>query len=80
MGVKPIPDGYQTVNPYLMVEGASELIEFVKKAFEAVEVKRMNNPDNSVGHAAVRIGDSVLMMSDARGQWKPMPSVRFIFM
>ena len=66
------------MHPYLMVEGASKLIEFVKKTFEAVEVERMNNPDNSVGHAAVRIGDSVLMMSDARGQWKPMPSAIYL--
>jgi PhnB protein len=79
MSFKPIPDGYHTVNPYLMVEGASKLIDFVKKAFEAVEVERMNNPDNSVGHAAVRIGDSVLMMSDARGQWKPMPSAIYLY-
>lgn len=79
MSVKPIPDGYHTVNPYLIVEGASKLIDFVKKAFEAVEVERMNNPDNSVGHAAVRMGDSVLMMSDARGQWKPMPSAIYLY-
>ena len=79
MSIKPIPDGYHTVNPYLMVEGASKLIDFVKKAFEAVEVERMNNPDNSIGHAAVRIGDSVLMMSDARGQWKPMPSAIYLY-
>jgi uncharacterized glyoxalase superfamily protein PhnB len=62
-----------------MVEGASKLIDFVKQAFEAVEVERMSKPDNSIGHAALRIGDSVLMMSDAGDQWKPMPSAIYLY-
>jgi PhnB protein len=74
MSAKPIPDGYHTVTPYMIVEGASKLIDFLKQAFEATELNRMNNPDNSIGHEAIRIGDSVLMMSDARGEWKSMPS------
>ena len=79
MSVKPIPDGYHPLTPYLMVEGAGKQIDFVKQAFEAIEVERMNGPDNTVGHAAVRIGDSVLMMSDARGEWKPMPAAIYLY-
>ena len=79
MSVKPIPGGYHTLTPYLMVEGAGKQIDFVKQAFEAIEVERMNGPDNTVGHAAVRIGDSVMMMSDARGEWKPMPGAIYLY-
>jgi uncharacterized glyoxalase superfamily protein PhnB len=79
MSIKPIPEGYHTVNSYLIVEGAAKLIDFVKKAFDAVEVERMNGPDNSIGHAAVKIGDSMIMMSDARDNWKPMPSGIYLY-
>jgi PhnB protein len=79
MSVKPIPDGFHTVTPYMIVEGVSKLIDFLKQGFEATEINRMNNPDNSIGHAAIGIGDSVLMMSDARGDWKSRPSA-IIFM
>jgi uncharacterized glyoxalase superfamily protein PhnB len=63
----------------MIVEGASKLIDFLKQAFEATEMKRINNPDNSIGHAAIRIGDSVLMMSDARDEWKPMSSAIYLY-
>jgi PhnB protein len=79
MSVKPIPDGLHTVTPYMIIDGASKLIDFLKQAFEATEMNRMNNPDNSIGHAAIRIGDSVLMMSDARGDWKSMPSAIYLY-
>lgn len=65
MSVKPIPDGYNTVTPYLIVEGASKLIDFAKEAFGAQEMFRMPGPDGKLGHAEMRIGDSVVMLSDA---------------
>lgn len=58
------------------------MIDFLKQVFEAIEIERMNNPDNSIGHATVKIGDSVLMMSDARHEppHKPMPSGFYLYM
>jgi PhnB protein len=62
--VKPIPDGYHSVTPYLIVNGGAAAIEFYKKAFGATEVMRMPGPDGKVGHAEIRIGDSVVMLAD----------------
>jgi PhnB protein len=70
--VKSIPDGYHTVTPYLLVQGADKLIDFVKKAFDAKEIDRYAMPDGSVGHAEIRLGDSVIMLSEAMGEeYKP---------
>ena len=66
MAVKPIPDGYQTVTPYLIVEGADGLIRFLSAAFGARERMRMPIPDSeAIGHAEVTLGDSVIMLADA---------------
>ena len=70
---KPVPDGYHTVTPYLTVENVQRLLDFVKKAFDAEETYRMARPDGSIGHAEVRIGDSMVMMGQARDEWKPRP-------
>ena len=78
MAVKPIPDGYHTVTPYLTVEGVAKLIDFVKHAFGATEVERMARPDGTIGHAEVRIGDSIIMMGEATAQWKPMPGTIYL--
>ncbi len=64
MSVKPKPDGYHSVTPYLIVNGAARALDFYKKAFGATEVMRMTQPDGKVGHAEIRIGDSVVMMAD----------------
>jgi PhnB protein len=69
MAVKPIPDGYHTVTPYLIVKGAAQAIEFYKKAFGAEEVMRMPGPGGSIVHAEVKIGDSHIMMGDENPQW-----------
>ena len=61
--LKPIPDGYQSVTPYLIIKGASDAIEFYKKAFGATELFRMEH-EGKVGHAEIRIGDSPIMLSD----------------
>jgi uncharacterized glyoxalase superfamily protein PhnB len=60
--IKPIPDGYHTVTPYLTVPDAKALLEFLKRAFDAKEMHRMDRPDGSVGHAEIRIGDSPIMV------------------
>jgi len=62
--VKPIPEGYRTATPYLIVNGAASAIEFYKKAFKATEVTRFAQPDGKVGHAEILIGDSRIMLAD----------------
>src|ERR1700747_3623602 len=62
--VKPIPEGYHTATPYLIVTGAAKAIEFYKKAFVAEEMMRMAQPDGRIGHAEIKIGDSPIMLAD----------------
>ena len=64
MAVKPIPEGYHTVTPYLAVDDAVEAIEYYKKAFGATERARMEAPNGKIGHAELEIGDSLVMLSD----------------
>jgi PhnB protein len=62
--VKPIPDGYPQVTPYLCIDGASAAIEFYTKVFGATERMRMSAPGGKIGHAELQIGDSVIMLAD----------------
>ncbi len=62
--VKPIPEGYHTVTPYLLMKGASDAIEFYIKAFGATELMRIGGGDSRIGHAEIKIGDSVIMLAD----------------
>jgi PhnB protein len=62
MSVKPIPEGYHSITPYLGIQQAAEAIEFYKKAFNASEVMRLTMPDGNIGHAELRIGDSAIML------------------
>lgn len=64
MAVKPKPEGYHMVTPYLSIQGAAEAVEFYKRAFDAVEVYRLDTPTGEIGHAELRIGDSVIMLAD----------------
>ena len=64
MATKSIPDGYHSVTPYLIVDGAAKAIEFYTKAFGATEVMRMPMPDGRIAHAEIRIGDSHIMLAD----------------
>jgi PhnB protein len=68
MSVKPIPEGYHSITPYLGVEKAAEAIEFYKKAFNATQVMRLDMPDGTVGHAELRIGDSAIMLASPCGE------------
>ncbi|HZZ95071.1 MAG TPA: VOC family protein [Usitatibacter sp.] len=61
---KPVPEGFHTVTPHLVCDGAAEAIEFYKKAFGAIEVTRMPAPDGKIMHAQIRIGDSALMLAE----------------
>jgi PhnB protein len=62
--VQPIPEGFDTATPYLIVSNATDAIEFYKKAFGATERFRMTRPDGRVGHAEIQIGDSRLLLAD----------------
>lgn len=61
---KPIPQGYHSVTPYLTLNDAARALEFYKRAFAAREVMRMDGPDGKIGHAEIKIGDSVIMLAD----------------
>lgn len=64
MSVKPIPDGYHSVTPYLIIKGAAAALEFYKTALNAEERVRMPGPDGKVMHAEIQIGDSIVMLAD----------------
>ncbi len=61
---KPIPEGLHTVTPHLVIRGAAEAIEFYKKALGAQELSRMSSPDGKIGHAELKIGDSIIFLAD----------------
>ena len=64
MAVKPIPDGYTTVTPYLSIKGAADAIPFYKKAFNAQEILRLDTPDGNIAHAELQIGNARIMLSE----------------
>jgi uncharacterized glyoxalase superfamily protein PhnB len=68
--VKPIPDGMHSITPHLVCAGASDAIEFYKKAFGAIETTRLPGPSGKLMHAAIRIGDSTVMLTDEMPEWK----------
>lgn len=63
--VMAIPKGYNSVTPYLIMDGAAKAIEFYKKAFGAKEALRMEKPDKRIAHAELKIGDTLIMLADA---------------
>jgi PhnB protein len=67
--VKPVPDGFSSVTPYLVVDGAAKMIDFLRDAFGAKELRRMAMPGGKIGHAEVRIGESMVMLADANPQF-----------
>ena len=79
MAVKPVPEGYHSVTPYLIVGGAAKVIDFVKETFDAKEIMRMPGPNGTIGHAEVKIGDSILMMSDGGEMYPPMPCSLYVY-
>jgi len=65
MPVKPIPDGYPAVTPYLMVRDAARFIDFLSTVFGARVTEQLKRPDGKIGHTEVRLGDSLIMLSEA---------------
>ncbi len=79
MVVSPVPAGYHTVTPYLVVEDAKGLITFLRHAFQAEEFSRTIRPDGTIANAGVCMGDSRMMVAQARDPWKPMPSGFYLY-
>ena len=68
------PNNYSTVSPYLIVDGASDTIDFLKAVFDAVELRRVPDASGKLMHAEVRIDDTVVMIADGGDGWPPVPS------
>ena len=79
MAVKPIPDGFHSVTPYLVVEGAGQLLDFIQQAFDGKVTERMEGPNGKIGHAEVRIGDSVVMLGETSSRSKPTTSAIYLY-
>lgn len=79
MAVKPIPEGYHAVTPYLLVEQVARLLHFLREAFGAeVSHPPMADPQGRIMHGEVRIGDSAVMMGKAMDELPPMPSTLYL--
>ena len=79
MSVKPIPDGYHTITPYLVCERLSELIDFLKVAFGAIEIERHLSKSGRVMHAEIKIGDSIIMMGEAMEGFPPVQTSLYFY-
>jgi PhnB protein len=79
MAVKARPDGYHAVTPYLVVDGAASLIDFLAEVFDAREAERLAAPGGRIGHAEMRIGDSVVMLADSHGEREPLRMMLHIY-
>ena len=73
------PEGYPSISPYLIVDGADKTIEFLSATFGATEIRRFTNEDGSVKHAEVRLDDGVLMMGDRVPSWPAQPAYVHIY-
>jgi PhnB protein len=68
------PQGYTTITPWIIGHDTAGLMDWLKRAFDAVEVSRLVGPDGRIGHAEMRIGDAMVMMFDARPHWPSTPA------
>ena len=79
MAVKPVPEGFHTVTPYLVLSGVARLIDFLKQAFDATEMHRSARPDGTVMHAQVKIGDSPIMMGEVWGEFPAKTAALYLY-
>ncbi len=79
MAARYIPEGFHTITPYLRVHRVSEVMETLKRVFDAEEISRETLPDGKIMHAQMRIGSSVVMMSDAREDFSPLPCMLYLY-
>ncbi|TMR16104.1 VOC family protein [Nonomuraea turkmeniaca] len=73
------PEGYTTITPWLISHDAAGLIDWIVRAFDAVELDRFVDAEGRIGHAEVRIGDAIVMLFDARPEWPPTPGFLRLF-
>ena len=79
MSMKPIPEGFHAITPYLFAQGASRLIEFISAAFEGELIFQQKRPDGAIMHATMQIGDSMLMLADPAPEFGPMPTSIYLY-
>jgi PhnB protein len=72
-GIRPVPEGYRAVTPWIISRDTARLLDFVKGAFGAEEIARVPNEDGTIGHAEFRVGDSIVMAFDAKEGWPDTP-------
>lgn len=77
--VKPIPDGFHTATPYLLVQDGDKQIDFLKQAFGATEVHVSRTPNGRLMHGEVKMGDSIIMIGEARDNWKALPAMVYLY-
>ena len=79
MSMKPIPDEFHAITPYLFAQGAVRLIEFISAAFDGELISQQKRPNGAIMHATMRIGDSMLMLADAIQRFGPMPTSIYLY-
>jgi PhnB protein len=79
MPVKPIPDGYHTVTPYLMIKGADKFIAFMATVFGAKVTEQLMHPDGRIGHTELRVGDSLIMLSEVPDGTPASPTMLYLY-
>ena len=79
MTAKPIPDGYHTVTPYLIVPDVAAELAFLERAFGAEVTFKMQGPDGAVSHAEARVGTSMVMLGGSSDKWPPMPCMLYLY-
>lgn len=78
-GPRPLPEGLRSVTPYLHARGAADMIAFLRQAFQAEELVAHRSPEGTIVHAKMRIGDSVVELGEAHGQWQPRPAMLHLY-
>jgi PhnB protein len=79
MPVNPIPDGYHTVTPYLVIKGAVQFIAFMTAVFDAKLTEQITHPDGRIGHSEIRVGDSVIMLAEVPDGQNPAPTMLHMY-
>ena len=78
--VNPVPSGFHTVTPFILVKHADQVVDFLQRAFDATEIYRLKHEDGSIWHSQVKIGDSMIMLGDVQDQHPAMPSSIYLYL
>jgi uncharacterized glyoxalase superfamily protein PhnB len=76
---RTVPEGFQTVSPYLVIPDADQFIEFTKKAFDAEQTFEHRDEQNYISHATIRIGNSIVMIGDTMNEMQPMTAMLYLY-